>query len=822
MTTYADPTRCPDCSAPLPGSPGHCPRCALPLTGPTAVELFDALMTADRALVRLRIARAQNGEVQRPAAAATADPASTGGLLAGTAAYPVSSRLPLANRRRLSGASVPKILLSLGAMCLLVAAVTFLAVAWSWLGVGGRTTVVAVLTVVALGLSVVLQRRDLRMAAEALAVVGFGLLALDVVGAHHAGWLGDLGDGGLTFLTGALVSGVALVGVMIGRPRPLMAPCLIAPVALLVATAGATDVFDESLVPLTLSIVVLMVLASFGRTSPIGALTVATLTGAGVEWVALVCAGTARATGDQTVAHLWGELAIWPLVAAALLLAVVGPVLRFDRLTHAATNGVAALLASLVIASAALDNSLTAAAGTLAVLAAGWTVVLVGSANRSRAWTAVPLAGTLLVPVGCAVTLLESAASAVVGTGLPFTQPFDVHVADVAPAAAPWLLLPLLVVMGAAGCALTLLVTSVRRSLWARVLAAAVALGVVGTLPLYDVPLALVVGILVAVGLGLVAAADRTPIDPAVTLAAAAVVLTAASLAALPSDALAAAVLAAATTVAAFHVHREGAIGDVASVALPIALGGLDWAVGSWAGVPEVDRAAPLVLVLGALVIWRPRPELEVPAAVIASVASLAAVAAAGDAAVALALHLTLVGALVTTTSLVHRSRRDLAWAGALLLAAATWVRLWDVGVTTPEAYTLPSALVLVAVGMWRLRSEPRSSTVASLAPGLSLATVPSLLVALDAPASPRALLLGVACLLLVLLGTRLRWNAPLVVGATVGALLVLRELAPYAASVPPWLLIGLSGTLLTVVGVTWESRMQDLRHASRYVGELR
>ena len=55
-----------------------------------------------------------------------------------------------------------------------------------------------------------------------------------------------------------------------------------------------------------------------------------------------------------------------------------------------------------------------------------------------------------------------------------------------------------------------------------------------------------------------------------------------------------------------------------------------------------------------------------------------------------------------------------------------------------------------------------------------------------------------------------------------IGALVVLRELAPYAALVPPWLLIGLSGTLLTVVGVTWESRMQDLRHASRYVGELR
>jgi hypothetical protein len=99
---------------------------------------------------------------------------------------------------------------------------------------------------------------------------------------------------------------------------------------------------------------------------------------------------------------------------------------------------------------------------------------------------------------------------------------------------------------------------------------------------------------------------------------------------------------------------------------------------------------------------------------------------------------------------------------------------------------------------------------------------VPSLLQTLDEPVSLRALLLGIACLGLVMSGVRLRLSAPLVVGAVVGTLLVLRELAPYAATVPPWLLIGLSGTLLTLVGVTWESRMRDLRTASQYVGHLR
>jgi cell division protein FtsW (lipid II flippase) len=149
-------------------------------------------------------------------------------------------------------------------------------------------------------------------------------------------------------------------------------------------------------------------------------------------------------------------------------------------------------------------------------------------------------------------------------------------------------------------------------------------------------------------------------------------------------------------------------------------------------------------------------------------------------------------------------------------------VRLEQVGVHVVEAYTLPSALVLVAVGLWRLRHDDEAATVRYLAPGLTLATVPSLLVALGDPASPRALLLGAGCLALLLAGAALRWSAPLVVGAVVGAVLVLRELAPYAAQVPTWLTIGLSGAVLLAVGITWESRMGDLRRATHYLAALR
>ena len=48
------------------------------------------------------------------------------------------------------------------------------------------------------------------MAGEALTVVGLGLVALDVVGARHAGWLGDVGDAGLVALVGGVVATVSL------------------------------------------------------------------------------------------------------------------------------------------------------------------------------------------------------------------------------------------------------------------------------------------------------------------------------------------------------------------------------------------------------------------------------------------------------------------------------------------------------------------------------------------------------------------------------------------------------------------------------------
>jgi cell division protein FtsW (lipid II flippase) len=170
----------------------------------------------------------------------------------------------------------------------------------------------------------------------------------------------------------------------------------------------------------------------------------------------------------------------------------------------------------------------------------------------------------------------------------------------------------------------------------------------------------------------------------------------------------------------------------------------------------------------------------------------------------------------------VHRDHRPVAWLGGLLLAAATWVRLYDVGVQAPEAYTLPTAVALVLVGVHRLRRDFDADTTTTLLPGLALATVPSLLWVLVDPVSGRAVLLGGGCLVLLLGGAALRWSAPVVVGGLVGGALVLRELAPYAQEAPQWILIGSAGVLLLATGITWEARLRDLRRAAAYLGRLR
>jgi hypothetical protein len=363
------------------------------------------------------------------------------------------------------------------------------------------------------------------------------------------------------------------------------------------------------------------------------------------------------------------------------------------------------------------------------------------------------------------------------------------------------------------------------------------AASLVATLAWYPVPLSVVLGALLLVAAAFAGWWVRQ--HSSVPLAIAAAFLAAGDLVALHSRGLTLAAVVVTLGVSGLvHLRaREVEPAVAAGCLFSAALAAATWTVGSLTDVAPVRVAFAGLLAFGVLVLaapyaprrwWSSQPVgarvgLELGAAVSATALGMVGAAQADRTATWTAVYLTLAGVVVTVMSLLRSDRRQAGWAGGALLALASWVRLWDLGVTSPEAYTLPSAGALLLVGLLHLRRDPASSTVTALTPGLSLGLVPSLLWALDEPYGVRVPLLGLACLTLVIAGARLRWTAPLALGAVVGGLLVLRLAAPYVGdSVPHWALIGAAGALLIGVGVTWEQRLQDARDVLTYVRRLR
>ncbi|HMU36783.1 MAG TPA: hypothetical protein PKA04_08145, partial [Marmoricola sp.] len=131
MGKLIDPTLCPECRSILSGD-ARCPACGLQLQGPAAVELWQTMQRADQLIDQLRLQAAA-----APVPAATpARPTPTG------TAPPPPMRRPV----KKPSASVPVILLTLGGLCVMVAAIVFVAVAWGSLGVGGRTAILGLVT----------------------------------------------------------------------------------------------------------------------------------------------------------------------------------------------------------------------------------------------------------------------------------------------------------------------------------------------------------------------------------------------------------------------------------------------------------------------------------------------------------------------------------------------------------------------------------------------------------------------------------------------------------------------------------------------------
>lgn len=191
-----------------------------------------------------------------------------------------------------------------------------------------------------------------------------------------------------------------------------------------------------------------------------------------------------------------------------------------------------------------------------------------------------------------------------------------------------------------------------------------------------------------------------------------------------------------------------------------------------------------------------------------------------------LALVLALGGVIAAATAVRPERRRFASWTAAALFLLATWVRLADWEVTTPEAYTLPVTVPALVLGFLRRRRDTEASSWTAYGPGLAATLLPSLLAAWTDPEWLRPLALGVAALAVTLIGARFRLQALLVLGGVVLALDGLHELAPYVVQVvgalPRWLPPALAGLLLLALGATYEQRLRDARRLRDRVARMR
>lgn len=835
MTRYADPERCPDCLAAMPYGSPRCPRCGLVLEGPLAAQLYSTLSQADTLLGRMR---AVSVPAHPPPAPAPVTVPAAGPSRPGRGGF-------------LGGASVPKILLGLGALCLLVAALVFLAVTWSLLGVGGRTAILVGFTAVGASLTAWAAHRALRAAAESLAVLSLGLLSLDLAGARSAGWLGDPTTAGFLVVLGTTVAvaGAAAATVVRRTPaRALVGAELLAGVGVALAVAGAvaTDRLPRS-AGLTLAVLTTAAVAFAANRARLAALAVTTSLVALGSWMLLALTSWDRALQHPSLQQLWLGAEVWPLLATAALAGGLVVVTGLPSAVRLGALGVAELVLAAAVLAPAADETVTGRTVAAAVLLAALAALALGVPQPWRRSLAVP--GTVglvwMVAAGLSLGGLALLRILAAGADLWTGSAGDRLPARGVPAweLAPWLL-PVVVVAVAAA-----LVAAARTFGWADravgpladpdVLAAVGAATAALTLAGYPAPIWLVLAALLVSGGGFVARWLRH--RRALTLALAAAFLALAVPLSLHAPWLTLAatgvVLVASGTVHLRAGRLETSVG--AGVVLAAALAGVAWTVGALVGAAGTWVAAAALLVLAAATLGGPyvderlrvtgppgqaRLGTEVGALATAGVVSVAGVAAAapGSGPTWLAVYLTATGTAAAAMALLRSDRRRVGWLGGLLLAAASWVRLADLGVEAPEAYTLPSAVALVVVGLVHLRRNPAAGTMAALSPGLLLGLVPSLLWVVAEPIGLRSLLLGVGCLLLVVGGVRLRWSAPVAHGAVIGALLVLRLATPVAEAVPRWALIGAAGAVLVAMGITWEARVADARRVAGYVRRLR
>ncbi|HWS33404.1 MAG TPA: hypothetical protein VN408_11750 [Actinoplanes sp.] len=149
--------------------------------------------------------------------------------------------------------------------------------------------------------------------------------------------------------------------------------------------------------------------------------------------------------------------------------------------------------------------------------------------------------------------------------------------------------------------------------------------------------------------------------------------------------------------------------------------------------------------------------------------------------------------------------RRTLFWVAVGFEIVGWWLFIMLAEVGLPEAYTLPFAALALAVGVVEAHHRPDLSSWAAYGPALLAAFVPTIGIVLAGNGGDlRAVLLLLGAVVTLLIGSRTRQQAPVVVG-TIAT--VVAALAFVFTLGGPWLMLVPVGVVLLFLGASSENR---------------
>jgi hypothetical protein len=173
-----------------------------------------------------------------------------------------------------------------------------------------------------------------------------------------------------------------------------------------------------------------------------------------------------------------------------------------------------------------------------------------------------------------------------------------------------------------------------------------------------------------------------------------------------------------------------------------------------------------------------------------------------------------------------ERHRQTLIFAAAASEVLGVWLLMRTGNISVPEAYSLPFAVFALLVGILELRRRPDLGSWLAYGPALVAGFLPSVVLLLMTDTAPaRRVLVIVAGVLTVALGSVRRQKAPVVVGSVVTAVATLHELLLLGAMLPWWVLLtlfGATGVLLVALGATYEKRRQRISRLRGALNRLR